>query len=103
MTTPTGNLAPAAGLTRIRRKHRYLGGILIAYIPVVTLLYILRLPEWLILGTAIALILLGVVIAVIIGLALCPVCGKQFHVRGMGGSIFTRACMHCGARLNAEG
>ncbi len=99
MTTPSDHPDPTAALAKIRFKHRLLGAIFIAYIPAVSLLYFLQLPQWLILGTAIALVCLGIVIAFIIGLAPCPACGKQFHVRGMGGSIFTGTCMHCGISL----
>ena len=87
------------GLAGIRRKHRWLAGIFVIYIPAVALFYFLQLPNWLIMGSAILLICLGIVIAFIIGLATCPACGKQFHVRGMGGSIFTGTCMHCGISL----
>lgn len=103
MNNSAGRAQIATGLSNIRRKHQWLGGIFIVYIPAVTLLYLVRLPQWLILGTAILLVLLGIVIAFIIGLAPCPACGKQFHVRGMGGSIFTGRCVHCGIRLKAEG
>jgi len=88
-----------SGLSRIRRKHRFLTGIFIIYIPAVCALYFLKLPGWLVMGTAIFLICLGIVIAFIIGLAPCPACGKPYHVRGMGGSIFTGTCMHCGIAL----
>jgi uncharacterized ion transporter superfamily protein YfcC len=88
-----------SGLSRIRHKHRWLGVIFILYIPLVCLLYFLKLPAWLVMSTAIFLICLGIVIAFIIGLAPCPACGKPFHVRGMGGSIFTGTCMHCGVAL----
>ena len=88
-----------SGLSSIRRKHKLLGGIFIIYIPAVCLLYFLQLPGWLVMGAAIFLICVGIVIAFIIGLAPCPACGKQFHVRGMGGSIFTGTCMHCGIPL----
>ncbi len=88
-----------SGLSSIRRKHRWLAGIFIIYIPAVCLLYFLKLPGWLVMSTAVFLIGLGIVIAFIIGLAPCPACGKPFHVRGMGGSIFTGTCMHCGVAL----
>jgi hypothetical protein len=91
-----------SGLSRIRRKHRLLAGIFIIYIPTVCLLYFLQLPSWLVMGAAIFLICLGIVIAFIIGLAPCPACGKPYHVRGMGGSIFTGICMHCGIPLKQE-
>ncbi len=99
MTTRSEHPDPTTALAKIRFKHRLLGGILIVYIPTVFLLYFLNLPQWLILGTAISLICLGIVVAFIIGLAPCPACGKPFHVRGMGGSIFTGTCMHCGISL----
>jgi len=88
-----------AGLSSIRRKHKLLGGIFIIYIPAVFLLYFMQLPNWLVMGAAIFLICLGIVIAFIIGLAPCPACGKPYHVRGMGGSIFSGTCMHCGIPL----
>lgn len=88
-----------AGLAKIRRKHRWLAGIFIIYIPAVFVLYFLHLPNWLILGSAIVIICLGIVIGFVIGLSSCPACGKPFHVRGMGGSIFTGTCMHCGIAL----
>jgi len=107
MTDTTDQELITAGLAGIRRKHRLLAAIFAIYIPAVALLYFLQLPNWLIMGTAIVLICLGIVIAFIIGLAPCPACGKLFHVRGMGGSIFTGTCMHCGitlkqARMNYE-
>ena len=99
MTDTVDHEQIVAGLRKIRNRHKVLGGIFIIYIPAVSLLYFLQLPNWLIIGSAIFLICLGIVIAFIIGLAPCPSCGKPFHVRGMGGSIFTGACMHCGIRL----
>ena len=88
-----------SGLAKIRSKHKWLAGIFVIYIPAVALLYFLHVPNWLIMGSAIVMICLGIVIAFIIGLAPCPACGKPFHVRGMGGSIFTGTCMHCGISL----
>jgi hypothetical protein len=99
MTETADHAKITSGLSGIRRKHRCLGLIFIIYIPAVCLLYFLQLPGWLVMGAAVLLICLGVAIAFIIGLATCPACGKLFHVRGMGGSIFTGACMHCGISL----
>jgi hypothetical protein len=99
MTDTPGQTEIHAGLSHIRRKHLVLAGIFIIYIPAVSLLYFLGLPHWLMMGVAIFLICLGIVIAFIIGLAPCPACGQPYHVRGMGGSIFTGTCMHCGIKL----
>ena len=99
MTDNPGREEIRAGLSRIRRWHRWLAGIFIIYIPAVTLLYFLNLPVWLVMAAAIALICLGIGLAFIIGLAPCPACGQPYHVRGMGGSIFTGTCMHCGIAL----
>lgn len=99
MTDTPDQAEITAGLTRIRRKHQWLAGIFVIYIPAVSLLYFLQFPSWLVMGTAIFLICLGIVIAFIIGLAPCPACGQPYHVRGMGGSIFTGTCMHCGIKL----
>ena len=90
-----------AGLKKIRGRHRLLGAIFAIYIPAMVLLYLLQLPNPLILGTAIILICLGIGVAFAIGLIPCPSCGKPFHVRGMGGSIFTGTCMHCGIALKS--
>ena len=86
-------------LAKIRRKRRGLTIIVVSYVPAVALFYFLRLPDWLILGSAVAIICLGIVISFVIGLAPCPACCSRFHVRGMGGSIFTGKCMHCGIPL----
>ena len=99
MTDTTDQAQVTSGLSAIRRKHSILTGIFIIYIPAVCALYFLKLPSWLVMGTAVVLICLGIVIAFIIGLAPCPACGKPYHVRGMGGSIFTGTCMHCGIPL----
>ena len=88
-----------SGLAKIRRRHTWLVGIFVIYIPAVSLLYLLHVPNWLVMGSAIFLICLGIVIAFAIGLTPCPACGKPFHVRGVGGSIFTGTCMHCGISL----
>lgn len=88
-----------AGLAKIRRRHKRLAEIFVIYIPAVSLLYLLNAPNWLVMGSAIFMICLGIVIAFAIGLTPCPACGKPFHVRGMGGSIFTGTCMHCGISL----
>jgi membrane associated rhomboid family serine protease len=92
----------AAGLKRIRGRHRLLGAIFAVYIPAMVLLYLMGLPQSLILGAAVVLVGLGIVLAFAIGLTSCPSCGKPFHVRGMGGSIFTGSCMHCGIRVKGE-
>ena len=85
-----------AGLKRIRGRHRLLGAIFAVYIPAMVLLYLMKLPQSFVLGAAVVLIGLGITLAFAIGLTPCPSCGKAFHVRGMGGSIFTGACVHCG-------
>jgi len=90
---------PGPGLKSIRLKHKLLVGIFIVYIPLLSLFYFLQLPQWLVLGGAVFLLLLGIVVAFMIGLTRCPACGQLFHVRGMGGSIFTGTCMHCGISL----
>jgi hypothetical protein len=92
-----------AGLKKIRARHRLLGAIIAIYIPAMVLLYLLHLPQTAILGTAVVLICLGIGLAFAIGLTPCPACGKPYHVRGMGGSIFTGTCMHCGISLKTEG
>ena len=99
MTDTADQKQITAGLSKIRRKHMVLAGVMIIYIPAVCLLYFLQLPSWLVMGAAVFLICLGIVIAFIIGLAPCPACGQLFHVRGVGGSIFTGTCMHCGIPL----
>lgn len=96
---PDPTVDPTAGLSRIRRRHNVLIGIFIIYIPAVSLLYFMQLPQPLILGSAIFLIILGIVVAFVIGLTSCPACGQLFHVRAMGGSIFTVTCVHCGITL----
>jgi hypothetical protein len=96
---PDTTLDPGPGLAKIRLRHNLLIGIFVIYIPAVSLLYFLQLPQMLILGSAVALIFLGSVVAFVIGLTSCPACGQLFHVRGMGGSIFTGACVHCGIAL----
>jgi hypothetical protein len=88
-----------AGLKKIRGRHRLLGVIFAIYVPAMVLLYLLHLPQTLILGAAVVLIVLGIGIAFAIGLTPCPSCGNPFHVRGMGGSIFAGSCVHCGIRL----
>jgi len=90
---------PSPGLAKIRLRHNVLIGIFIIYIPALSLLYFLQLPQMLLLGSAVSLIGIGIVVAFVIGLTGCPACGQLFHVRGMGGSIFTRACVHCGIAL----
>jgi hypothetical protein len=92
-----------AGLKKIRARHRLLGAIFAVYIPAMILLYLFELPQPVILGAAVVLICLGIGIAFAIGLTPCPSCGKPYHVRGMGGSIFTGSCVHCGIRLMGEG
>ncbi len=83
--------------------HRVLAGILISYLPVVALLYLLRLPEWLIIATAVAWVVAGVGVGFTIGFSRCPACGEYFHVRGTGGSVFVKTCMHCGIGLKGGG
>ena len=90
-----------AGLKKIRNRRKLLGAIIAVYIPAMVLLYMMHLPHPVILGTAVVLICLGIGMAFAIGLTPCPSCGKPYHVRGMGGSIFTGTCMHCGIRLKA--
>jgi hypothetical protein len=74
-------------------------GILIAYIPVVVILFMMRLPEWLILVSAVGLICMGIVIAFMLGFSRCPDCKQYFHVRGMTGNIFSGKCLHCGIMI----
>jgi len=89
----------ASALRKIKSMHRWMIGILIAYIPVVILLYLLQLPEWLILVSAVGLICLGIVIAFMLGFSRCPDCKQYFHVRGMTGNIFSGKCLHCGITI----
>ena len=92
----------AGNLRKMRGRRRLLGSIIAAYIPGVVTLYLLQLPNPIILGTAIVLVCFGIGLAFAIGLTSCPACGKPFHVRGMGGSIFTPNCMHCGIALKQQ-
>jgi hypothetical protein len=92
-----------AGLKDIRFLHRLLVGILITYIPVVAGFYVMRLPEWLIIASAVIWVSAGIIVAFAIGFSRCPTCGRYFHVRGTGGGVFVKACVHCGVRLNKWG
>jgi hypothetical protein len=88
-----------ADLAKIGSLHRWLTGILITYLPVVVCLFLMRLPEWLILTGCLAWVCAGSVTAFMIGFSRCPACGQFFHVRG-GGSLFAKKCLHCGIRLH---
>jgi hypothetical protein len=88
----------AAELKRIRSLRVWLAWILITYVPVVVFLFIIRLPEWVIIAACLAWVGTGVVTAFMIGFARCPACGQYFHVRG-GGSLFAKNCLHCGIPL----
>jgi hypothetical protein len=88
-----------AGLRSIRSLHILLAGILVTYVPVVALLYVMRLPEWLIIASAVIWVCAGIFVAFSIGFSRCPACGRYFHVQGMGGSVFVKACMNCGIQL----
>lgn len=90
------------GLRGIRSRHRLLAGILVTYLPVIVLLYLMRLPEWLVIGAAVVWVCAGIFVAFTIGFTRCPACSNYFHVRGMGGNVFVRACMHCGIRLSPQ-
>lgn len=99
MTDDTDQNAARPPLHRISTLHRVMLGILIGYIPLVFLLYLAQLPEWLIIGAAVVLVCMGMVVAFAIGYSRCPACGQFFHVRGMSGNIFVRKCLHCGLPL----
>ncbi len=102
MTESHGHEQIAVGLRGIRSLHRVLAGILLTYLPAVVLLYLMHLPEWLLITTAVVWVCAGIFVAFTIGFARCPACGNYFHVRGMGGNVFVRACVHCGIRLSPQ-
>ncbi|KAF0219529.1 MAG: hypothetical protein FD174_1989 [Geobacteraceae bacterium] len=91
-----------AGLKRIRTFRKSLGVIVLGFIPVVYLLYLLELDEWLFMSLGVAWVCLGVVIELVIGFSRCPACRGYFHVRGMTGNIFARKCMNCGVPLKPQ-
>jgi hypothetical protein len=92
-----------ASLKRIRTFRKSLGVIVLGFIPLVYLLYLMELPEWLFFSIGIAWVCLGVIIELIVGFSRCPACRGYFHVRGMAGNIFARKCMNCGVPLKEQG
>ena len=99
MTTIGEQPQAEAVLRRLRLLHLVLAAILIGYVPVIFILYLMQLPELLIIAASVLLIFLGLIIGLIIGFARCPACNNYFHVRGMTGHVFVRKCMNCGVIL----
>ncbi|RQW77957.1 MAG: hypothetical protein EHM51_00870 [Geobacter sp.] len=99
MTTVSEQLQVEAVLGRIRSLHLVLAAVLVCYVPAVFILYLMQLPELLIIAASSLLIILGLIIALIIGFARCPACNNYFHVRGASGNVFVRKCMNCGITL----
>lgn len=90
------------GLRRIRYTRISLGVVVITFVPVVYLLFLLQLPERVIITTGTAWVCLGVILELFMGFSRCPACRGFFHVRGMSGNIFTRKCMNCGVPLKPQ-
>ena len=99
MTTASEQPQVETALRRIRSLHVVLTAVLIGYIPAVFILYVMQLPELLIIAASVLFILLGIGTALVIGFARCPSCNNHFHVRGMTGNVFVRRCLHCGVAL----
>ena len=92
-----------AGLKRIRLLRALFKGILIAFLPVVIAISLIGLPERTVMTIGIVVICVGILVEVVIFFSRCPKCRQYFHVRGMGGSLFTRKCLHCGIQLKQHG
>jgi hypothetical protein len=87
---------------RIRKLRRWLVWILVAYFPIVFLLYYLQMSFWLFVFFCATWICIGIVVAFMIGFSTCPICRQYFHVRGLEGKTFTKECLNCGIRLNCD-
>jgi hypothetical protein len=92
-----------AALKRIRCLRRWLAAVLLTYLPMASLCYIFRIPAWIFLTACAIWACVGIMIALRIGFAICPVCRQYFHVRGMEGDAFSKECVNCGIRLNPNG
>jgi hypothetical protein len=90
-------------LKGIRYLRRWLAGVLLTYLPMASLCYIFRIPAWIFLAACAIWACVGIMLALRIGFAICPVCRQYFHVRGMEGDTFTKECVNCGIRLKPNG
>ena len=102
--TPAGNEAGedfGPGLSKLRRRRRFLWLVLIAYLPAmwsaqrITRSFQGALPVF-----AVWLLVL-ILAAAVSALARCPRCGNYFHVNGMA-LLYLRKCLHCQLHISAD-
>jgi hypothetical protein len=91
----------APGLDLVRRRRRYLWGIILAYLPAMWVT--LKLTS----SLSVALAVFGVWFLLLFAAALvaasarCPRCGNTFHLHGMT-FLCLRRCLHCQLHINAD-
>lgn len=88
------------GLRSIRRRRRYVWGIIAVYLPVMW--GALRVSSFHAASIAFGVWLLLLCICVFAAaLCRCPACGNYFHMHGLT-LLFCRRCLHCNLHLNAD-
>ena len=103
--------AQSRGLARIRYTRRLLLAIIFAFLPVtaVTMAYIRRSGQWVVLAIPLALVGVGMVVQYILQQQRCPRCGEFFFHQKMTGETYQpgsawsfppqKKCQHCGLVL----
>lgn len=100
MTMEPTEAAIAEGLSRLRRRRRWLWLALGTYFPAIFLALRVTGSDK---ATGITLLVWLVFVGVasgVAGLTRCPRCGDYFHMQGLM-PVWVRKCLHCGLPLKA--
>lgn len=100
-TDPADLSTFAPGLTLVRRRRRFLWGMLLVYVPAIWTTLLLTGSD----RAAFKVFVLWVVLtSLAVGaaaLARCPRCFNYFHMHGFV-PLYLRKCLHCGLHVNAD-
>jgi len=89
------------GLKKIRKRRRFLWGVMLVYLPAMWMTLRLTGSFEVAAAVFVAWIILFCIFATIAACARCPGCGNYFHMNGMT-FLPLRKCLHCQLHINAD-
>jgi hypothetical protein len=89
------------GLGKIRKRRRFLWGVILVYLPVMWTTLRLTGSFNVTAAVFVVWIILLCIFATVAACARCPRCGNYFHMHGMT-LLYLRKCLHCQLHINAD-
>jgi len=89
------------GLRKLRRRRRFMGGLILIYVPAIWLSLELTRSDratGVVFGAWVVLLFVAVLL---VALGRCPRCNNTFHLNGFI-PLYLRRCLHCGLHIKAD-